>query len=114
EFDESIAYKGNGARENNFLAKNALEQEALEPKLIAAKDNMAEITRLMTQYRAAFNEGMSAQGMDPGLKSAIEERNKLQAEQQKKQMEIMKAQMEEAQKLVGKPSPSFDYENFKG
>ncbi|MCZ9336010.1 hypothetical protein, partial [Klebsiella pneumoniae] len=79
--------KGKGSAENNFLAKNALEQEALEPKLMAAQKDPTEFTRLMLQHKARFEGGMTAEGMDPGLKSAYDERAKFQAEQRKKQME---------------------------
>ncbi len=33
EFDETIVYKGNGANENNYLAKKALSDEKFEMEL---------------------------------------------------------------------------------
>ncbi len=114
QFDESIVYKGKGEKENNFLARNMLDQEALEPKLMAANDNMEQFSKIMTEYTSNFRKAMTADGMDPGLKTAYDERTKFQAEQQKKQMEEMKAQMAQADKLNGTVSPGFDYENHKG
>ncbi|HEY0091459.1 MAG TPA: TlpA disulfide reductase family protein [Flavobacterium sp.] len=113
-FDESIVYKGKGAKENNILAKKILDEEALEPKIVAAQNNQQEVMKLFTDFRNSFNSQMEAPGIDPGLKVAYEAKLKAdQEKQQKMQAELMKKQAA-SDKLTGSVSPTFVYENHKG
>ena len=115
QFDETMTYSGKGANENNVLAQNVLEEEKLEEKLGAVKDNKVEFQKVVTEYMTSFNNKMTAPGIDPGLKKAYEAKQIAAAAAQKEQMKaMMDAKAAAATKFVGKPSPQFDYENHKG
>jgi hypothetical protein len=68
QFDESIVFKGTGAAENNVLVQDALQQEKLEPKILAAKDDVMAFSKLFREFREARDKRMNAPGIDPGLK----------------------------------------------
>lgn len=114
EFDESIAYTGKGAAENNFLAKKTLEEEALGEKAQALQNNPEELMKLVNDHTASVSKRMSAPEMDPGLKKAFDAQVEAQKKEQEQMMAMMKAQAELQAKMNGKPSPTFDYENHKG
>lgn len=114
QFDESIVYKGKGANENNILAKKVLDEEALEPKIMAVQNDPQAVMKLFTEFRNAFNKQLEAPGIDPGMKLAIDAKNKVQKEKQQKMQAEMMAEKAQTAKLAGTESPSFIYENYKG
>jgi thiol-disulfide isomerase/thioredoxin len=115
QFDETISYKGKGAVENNLLAANTLEEEKLEEKLTAVKDKPMEVQKIFMEYDAAFKKKMTAEGIDPGLKKAYDQKQIAAAKAQEAQMKaMMEAKAAVAAKFTGKPSPDFNYENHKG
>jgi len=108
QFDETIAYKGKGEKENNFLAKLALDMEKLS-ETIATLSPEAQ-NKAITAKLAEFDKLLADPALDPNFTAAI----KQELQGQKQQMEMMAAQAAIASKLVGKPSPAFKYENAKG
>ena len=114
QFDESIVYKGKGAKENNLLAKKVLDEEMLEPKIIAVQSDPQAMMKIIKEFSDSFNKQMESPEIDPGLKLAVEAKNKAQQEQQKKMQAAMLEQKAQTEKLAGTLSPTFDYVNHKG
>ncbi|MFP9097693.1 TlpA family protein disulfide reductase [Flavobacterium sp. RHBU_24] len=108
QFDETIAYKGQGEKENNLLARLALDMEKLS-------ESMATLTpeaqsKAIAAKLAEFDKLLADPALDANFAAAI----KQELQGQKQQMEMMAAQAAITSKLVGKPSPAFNYENAKG
>jgi thiol-disulfide isomerase/thioredoxin len=111
EFDESISYKGIGAVENNYLAKKALSDEIFEMSLeeLMNKDEAtfkAAVTQRKETDLASLTSNKLNQKLIDVLKPRIEQEEKMFTQLFNKKMA--------AAKLIGTPSPSFDYENHKG
>ena len=111
EFDESISYKGIGAVENNYLAKKALSDEKFEMSLeeLMNKDEAtfkAAVTQRKETDLASLTSNKLNQKLIDVLKPRIEQEEKMFTQLFNKKMA--------AAKLIGTPSPSFDYENHKG
>ncbi len=107
EFDETIVYKGKGADESNFLAQQALRNEKLEE---AFTKEPAEFTAIFEAKKKADVEGLEKGSFDPefviAMKSNFERFNRYASEQYER--------VTKANKMVGKLSPDFDFENHKG
>lgn len=114
QFDETMSYTGKGATENNFLARKTLDEEALQEKYMAVKDNPEEAQKLLMSYAQDMNKKMNSPELDPGLKKAFEQQAKEQSEKQAEQMAAMEAQSAANAKMNGTVSPGFNYENHKG
>ncbi|MGQ2982979.1 TlpA family protein disulfide reductase [Flavobacterium sp.] len=108
-FDETIAYKGKGEKENNFLAKKYLAIEVVGEKVMAGGDNAslkADVEKVFKDLEAKLQD----KGLDENFKTLM-----------MKQLPMEKADLigflekgEKLAKLNGQKSPSFAYENFKG
>jgi thiol-disulfide isomerase/thioredoxin len=110
-FDETISFKGSGAKENNFLAKRALMNEALTNMVY--EDKVTDINA----YRKNVNDNqekletaLNDNELDETFRTMMA--GQLKAESQ--QFTSMAEQAFKVQKLKGTLSPSFAYENFKG
>lgn len=108
-FDESIVYEGNGAAENNFLAKQVLADEKLD------------VAGLMTlneaEFNAKYNEILksSLAGLDDKkLSASFVTLQKKQTEMKYGQLKMMYAQSQATRKMNNTVAPSFDYVNYKG
>lgn len=109
EFDESIVYTGNGAKENNYLAQNALYEENYNYEA------------LLTAEPSAF-EKMASEKKDQEIKRLMEARleanfTALFAKEIEASVDGLRAYFQEQQamkKLNNTVSPTFDYENHKG
>ena len=108
QFDETIAYKGKGVNESNFLAKYLLDTEKFQEE--AFKKEKQEFTKLLEEKTKADKETLSKGDFDPMFKEAISGSFDQFRQYAMSQYERT-AQM---QKLDGNPSPEFDYENHKG
>lgn len=108
QFDETIAYKGKGEKENNILAKLAIDMERLSESIATATPEAQN--KAITAKLAEFDKLLA----DPALDATFATTIKQQLQGQKQQIEMMAAQAAIAAKLVGKPSPGFKYENAKG
>lgn len=109
EFDESIVYTGKGAKENNFLAQNALYEENFNyPEMLKADEaTFADLLKVKTEndYKR-LNDAK----LEPAfVKMFTEEINEsvLGLNQYYKEEQEIK-------KLNNAPSPTFNYENHKG
>ncbi|KIA97833.1 thioredoxin [Flavobacterium sp. KMS] len=107
-FDETIVYKGKGTNESNFLAQSALADEKFQEEAFAKE--ALEFANLLEAKKKADLANIEKGDFDPEFKEAV-----------KKSLEKSHAYAQEAyenaaktKKLNGKPSPLFDYENYKG
>ncbi|PIF32321.1 thiol-disulfide isomerase/thioredoxin [Flavobacterium sp. 9] len=107
EFDETIVYKGKGVDESNFLAQQALRNEKFEE---AFSKEPAEFTALLEAKKKEDAESLEKGKFDPefvtAMKSNFERFTQYSLENYERAAK--------ANKLTGKPSPDFDYENHKG
>ncbi|WJS95961.1 TlpA family protein disulfide reductase [Flavobacterium johnsoniae] len=108
EFDETIVYKGKGVNESNFLAQQALKDETFQND--AFKKEAAEFTALLDGKLKKDTESVEKGDLDPEFKAALkrsfESFHQYAAENYER--------VAKANEMIGKPSPGFDYENFKG
>ena len=108
QFDETIAFTGKGSKENNLMAFISLENEKLETAM-ANVDQNAFLAAAASSLKAS-EEKLNDPELNPEFKAQISNMVK----QQNKQMAMAYMQTQNAIKLEGAPSPTFDYENFKG
>ncbi|RZJ52432.1 MAG: TlpA family protein disulfide reductase [Flavobacterium sp.] len=107
QFDETIVYTGKGVEESNFLAQQALRNEKLES---AFSKEQAEFNALLAAKEKADAESLEKGTFDPEFKTAMksnfEHFHQFSVENYERAAK--------ANKMTGKPSPDFDYENYKG
>ena len=108
EFDETIVYKGKGVDESNFLAQQALKDENFQ-KDAFSKEN-GDFTTLLDAKLKADTESLEKGNFDPEFKTAL--KRSFDGFHQYAASEYERAA--KANKMVGKASPDFDYDNFKG
>ncbi|MBF6608375.1 MAG: TlpA family protein disulfide reductase [Flavobacterium sp.] len=108
-FDESIVFTGKGSKENNFLAQKALIDERMEEGFMKLKSE-AEITESVAKRNEQLSGMLADEELDPTFK-ALAGRVVLAEANQIMQMFQQTLAVND---MVGKPSPSFDYENHKG
>ncbi|WP_343705219.1 TlpA disulfide reductase family protein [Flavobacterium sp.] len=108
EFDETIVYKGKGVDESNFLAQQALKDENFQKDAFTKEST--EFTALLDGKLKTDTESLEKGNFAPEFKTALkrsfESFHQYAAEEYER--------VSKANKMVGKASPSFDYENFKG
>lgn len=109
EFDESIVYSGKGAKENNFLAQEALYDENYNyPELLKADEKQFEQMSLSkkTEDLKRLNDA-KLDAVFVALHSKNIETSVAELRQFYKEEKAL-------QKLSNAPSPTFNYENHKG
>ncbi len=110
KFLETIKFTGGGAEENNFLAK----------KLLADKDFLKGLEDLPNEPGAAQKivgdrtRELRSALENPEIDEAFKNLMITVLTQEQKQLEAMAKRAQDAQKMKGKPSPLFAYENHKG
>lgn len=109
EFDNTLKYKGKGAKENNILAQKMRDNEAIMEVL----DTGTSLEEINSKVDAIFKKTEDALA-DKELDQEFAAQLKKDLEPEKGQLKEMAAQAIEANKMKGKPSPTFDYENAKG
>jgi len=110
QFDETIKFKGTGEKENNYLAKRTLQDEVFGENLNASLGNGDALTKLIDERVKNTEVVINDASYDETFRNGL----KAQLGQEKQQLTQMAQQALAAGKLKGKPSPSFNYENFKG
>ena len=108
KFDETIAFTGKGANENNMMAFIGLENEKLEAAMVNPDQNA--FNAIAAASLKASEEKLNDPLLNPEFKSQIE----MMVKQQNKQMAMVYMQTQGALKLEGATSPTFEYENYKG
>ncbi|WP_396217104.1 TlpA family protein disulfide reductase [Flavobacterium sp.] len=110
DFDNTISFKGEGAKENMFLAAEMLkqpDQSTFEP-ILKAKNLEA-----LKEEVAKFKETIFAK-MPQGLDAGFVAKYKGDVENGMKELIQNLSGAFELKKLNGTPSPTFKYENHKG
>ena len=110
DFDNTISFKGKGAKENTFLAAEMLkqaDQTAFEPMM------KAENLEILTSEVAKYKETIFA-ALPKDLDTGFVAKYKGDVEKGMKGMIDYLSAGFELKKLNGTPSPTFKYENHKG
>lgn len=109
QFDETIAFTGEGAGENNFLAKAALndEQYDYDTLLNASPDKFQEL------FDARREELLSSLKGQYFNETFLEMYQKM-VEQNMKGLEAYYRENQGLKEMIGQDSPTFEYENYKG
>lgn len=111
KFDESIVYNGNGATENNYLAKKALEDETFGKELDGfLTEEESSFTSLLEARKNATLSNLKSANVDESLTQMITS----MTQQEAMMLTQMYKQRQASSKLNGLPSPSFSFENHKG
>ncbi|MFH7003527.1 TlpA family protein disulfide reductase [Flavobacterium bizetiae] len=108
EFDETIVYKGKGVDESNFMAQQALKDEQFQKEAFAKEP--AEFASLLEAKKKTDIENVEKGNFDPEFKTAL--KSSFESFNQYAAQEYERAS--KANRLNGKPSPDFDYDNHKG
>lgn len=108
EFDETIVYKGKDVNESNFLAQQALRDEKFQNE--AFSKEAPEFATLLEAKKKSDIENIDKGDYDPEFKTAL----KNSFEQFNQYAFQMYESSAKANRLKGKVSPDFDYENYKG
>ena len=109
KFDESIAYSGVGANENNYLAKATLAENAFEfDKLMELND--ADFGAAIENKTKSDLEKLEGSKLDVNFVAL----QKKKIEGEKAGMTSYYKQSKEKLKLNNTVAPAFDYVNFKG
>lgn len=109
EFDETIVYEGKGAKENNFLAKNALYEEGFDYDSALAADEPV-FKKIMADKKQTDLERLKKAGLEPAF-VALHEKT---IEQNANGLQEYYNENLAIKKLNNTPAPSFEYENYKG
>ncbi|MGO4772748.1 TlpA family protein disulfide reductase [Flavobacterium sp. W22_SRS_FK3] len=108
QFDETIVYKGKGVDESNFLAQYALKTEKFQNEAFTKEE--AEFNTMLEAMKKSDLESIQNEKLDPefqtALKNSMEQFNQYAFQAYQSNVKT--------NKLKGKPSPEFDYENYKG
>ena len=108
EFDETIVYKGKGVNESNFLAQQALKDEKFQNDAFSKEPT--EFAALLEAKTKADSESLEKGDFDPEFKEAL--KRSFESFNQYASQEYERAA--KANRMVGKLSPDFDFENHKG
>lgn len=109
EFDESIVYTGTGAKENNFLAQNALYEEQFNYDEALAAEEAAFKTLIDKKKKTDLDRLEKAK-----LDAAFVTTHKKSIEGSLADLQAYYNENLSIKKLNNTASPSFDYENYKG
>lgn len=107
EFDETIVFSGKGVDESNFLAQQALRNETIEN---AFSKEPAEFAAILEAKEKTDVESLEKGNFDPEFKTAMKSNFERFHEFSVQNYESAS----KANKMKGKPSPDFDYVNYKG
>jgi thiol-disulfide isomerase/thioredoxin len=109
QFDETIKFSGKGSKENNLLAQRMLSNENLQ-NAFETISNTDEATKKIDASYTKLSALLEDKDIDPEFKKTVAN---VLAEDKAQMGEVAKMTIE-ANKMKGKPSPKFDYENYKG
>lgn len=109
DFDKTIAFKGNGANENNFLAKRTLSDEDAQIEELMKVSTEEELNAGVKKFKDGIFNSMPA-NLDATFAAKFKETTE-------KELvgltQYLKGSLE-VKKLNGSASPTFKYENHKG
>ncbi|MBP6558293.1 MAG: TlpA family protein disulfide reductase, partial [Flavobacterium sp.] len=109
KFDQTIAFSGNGATENNFLANRTLEESKIDFQGMVELD--AEGFKKATEeLKATQIASLDASKIDTNLKELL----KKGTEANVGQLQQYYTMSQGKKKMNNVAAPNFDYENHKG
>ncbi len=109
KFDETIAFKGKGAEENNFLAKRTLQENEIDFESMLALD--AEGFKKATEdLKATQIASLEASKIDANLMDLLKKGTEANVGQLQQYYTMSQAK----KKMNNVAAPNFDYENHKG
>ena len=109
KFDESIAFSGKGADENNYLAKSTLEEAKIDFQGMVDLDE-AGFKNALEALKASKNASLAATNLNSNLMVLLKqdlEANVMQLQQYYTMSTAKK-------KMNNVVAPNFEYENYKG
>ncbi|WP_300977757.1 TlpA disulfide reductase family protein [Flavobacterium sp.] len=109
QFDESIVYTGVGAVENNFLAQSTVSESKFDYNALLAASE-ADFAKRIEEKKAADLASLEGKKLDPEFVALQKQSIDMNLASLKKYHQ----QIVESNKMNGSPSPTFDYDNYKG
>jgi thiol-disulfide isomerase/thioredoxin len=109
-FDETMAFTGDNAKENNFIAKRALANEALMESMGQGITDIEAFKDRIEDNRKSLQAQVDKEGFGTEFKDIITK--KLTAEGDR--FTTIAVHEYKIKHIKGQPSPNFSYENFKG
>jgi thiol-disulfide isomerase/thioredoxin len=109
QFDESIVFTGVGAVENNYLAQNTVAESKFDYNALLALDETNFATRI-AEKKSADVADLASKKLDPEF-VAIQKQN---IEMNLASLQQYYQKIAESNKMNGAPSPTFEYDNYKG
>jgi thiol-disulfide isomerase/thioredoxin len=109
QFDETIVYTGKGSLENNILAQRILADEKLYDESALKLDDAA-FNKLIVEKKERDLARLNNKKLDPDFVK-IETENGMHAIGE---ISEYRKQAQQFLKMNNKPSPDFDYVNYKG
>jgi len=109
KFDETIKFKGKGAKENNLMAQKMLDNDAVM-EAMETGTSVEDINKKLEPILKKTTDALADKDLDPDFKAMVTK----DLADEKQQLTQMAESAVEANKMKGKPSPSFNYENAKG
>ena len=109
KFDETIAFTGNGAAENNFLAKRILDDAKIDFQTMLDL-NQEQFNKESEALKVSQITTLEKAKIDPQLVSLL----KSQIEADIKQLQMYYVMAQAKKKMNNTVAPNFDYENHKG
>ena len=114
EFDETVKYTGKGEATNNYLAQKALMSEGLYSGNLfdlPKEEFKSKVIKITSKFQDFLGK---AKGLDKSF-IKIEKANFFDTEKQMlSQYEEKKVENDLFSSMIGKASPKFNYENYKG
>ena len=109
-FDESIVYSGNGAKENNYLAEKIRTQDDSDTESLFESATIEDFTSKITEKQNAESAKLDAAKLDANFVAL--QKKAMQTETL--QMKMYFGEKLKQKKLNNTQAPSFDYENHAG
>lgn len=109
QFDESIVYTGVGAVENNFLAQNTVTESKFDYNALLAA-NEVDFAKRIEEKKAVDLASLEGKKLDPEFVAL----QKQSIDMNLASLKQYHQQIVESNKLNGSPSPTFEYDNYKG
>lgn len=108
EFDETLTYTGKGAEPNNFIAKKNIETEQFtEQSSQLDNDTFLKLyEERKAKNNAALETGKFDEAFTKYMKKEMFQENMMLLQTYKSGQKM--------REMLGKPSPTFEYENFDG
>lgn len=115
EFDETIKFTGAGSENSTFLSKKMLLQDKLFTPDLLDVDSEEEFGKVIDGLEKQFSDFLD---QNANIDSTLLANERTQLTKMKEGMmqsfTMMKKRKEAMAEFIGKPSPSFDFENVKG